>query len=69
MLIAAKEEDRDYRVFLRWISGYDQQLSFDKFKEALRPKIKSDKEIMQEQAEIFAMFEQNGLRKIDINAL
>lgn len=43
------EEDNDENLFLRWVNGYQDTMTFDKFKEELNARVfepKSEKEIL-----------------------
>lgn len=51
--IANKEIEE--KMFLRWVVGYQDQMSFDEFKEEITPALKkTDEDIQRETLELFS---------------
>ena len=58
----AFEKQFDELLYQRWIARYQEFISFDEFKNSLKPiKVKTAEEIMKEQAEIISLFNERGL--------
>ena len=65
ILIKAKERRVNDRLFLRWAIGYQQQVSFDEFKESVRPRMeKPAAAIIDDVYSIIDDFGRRGLRKV-----
>ena len=59
LLVYALEKEEDDRIFLRWVQAAQTVMSFDAFKESLRPKSKkTDKEVLDDVEHILTSFEE-----------
>lgn len=68
LLIEAKKEDRDERLFQRWIYGY-QHVDFDEFKASMiRKPVKSEEEVLEELKEDYEAFG-SGYRTVNWETL
>lgn len=57
-IIFLYEEDNDEKLFLRWVNGYQDTMTFDQFKEELNARVfepKSEKEILDDVYDIIRM--------------
>jgi len=54
----AMAQHEEELLFLRWVHDLQFQMSFEEFKEKLKPKpLKSDEEILEDVKDILALFE------------
>ena len=66
MLLKAREQAFDDRLFLRWAIGYQFEISFDQFKNNLFSREKPVEEVLEDVNGIIELFNGSGLKALPV---